>query len=81
MQYSSKLYIKFFHTYIFKFFSIEETNERGEIKKKGKRERLSFLEYAERMHILSMRKREKTTNKRKLFCEKVQNEWKTTTKK
>ena len=76
MQFLSK--ITFINIFI--YFSIEETNEKGEIKKKGKRETLTYLEYAERMHVLSMRKREKTTNKRKLFCEKVQNEWKTNKK-
>ena len=59
------------------FFSIEEMNEKGEFKKKGKNDKLNFIQYADRMHKLSMRKREKTTNKRKIFCEKVQQEWKT----
>ena len=51
-------------------------NEKGETVKKGKKSQLSFLEYAERMHILSMRKRESTINKRQIFCEKVQLDWK-----
>ena len=44
-----------------------------EIKNK---EKLTFLEYAEKMHKLSLDKRYKTTNKRKIFCEQVQKEWK-----
>jgi hypothetical protein len=31
------------------------------------------------MHKLSLRKRKKTQNKRKIFCEEIQNEWKSGT--
>jgi len=34
------------------------------------------MEYSERMHELSMRQRDKITNKKKIFCDKVKNEWK-----
>jgi hypothetical protein len=80
MLFLSKLYF-YFIILIFYFISIEIENEKGEIKKTGRREQLTYPEYAERMHILSLRKRKITTNKRKIFCEKVKNDWKTTNNK
>ena len=35
------------------------------------------MEYSERMHELSMRQRDKITNKKKIFCDKVKNDWRT----
>jgi hypothetical protein len=43
----------------------------------GKKDKMTYLEYAERLHELSMRQRDKITNKKKIFCDKVKNEWKT----
>ena len=48
-------------------FDIEKIDENGK-KKKVKRETISFLEYAQRMHELSMKKRTEISNKKKTFC-------------
>jgi hypothetical protein len=57
--------------------SIEKKSEKtGVIEAVGKKDKLTYLEYAARMHELSMRQRDKITNKKKIFCDKVKSEWK-----
>ena len=54
-------------------FDIEKVDEKGK-KKKVKRETISFLEYAQRMHELSMKKRNEISNKKKTFCDNLKQE-------
>ena len=54
-------------------FDIEQKDEKGKVRK-VKRETISFLEYAQRMHELSMKKRSEISNKKKIFCDRVQQE-------
>ena len=54
-------------------FDIEIVDEKGK-KKKVKRETISFLEYAQRMHELSMKKRNEISNKKKTFCDNLKQE-------
>ena len=54
-------------------FDIEKKDENGKIRK-VKRETISFLEYAQRMHELSMKKRNIISNKKKIFCDKLKEE-------
>jgi len=54
-------------------FDIEKIDENGK-KKKVKRETISFLEYAQRMHELSMKKRNEISNKKKTFCDNLKKE-------
>jgi hypothetical protein len=70
------LLMLFLSNLIYIYISVENKNEKGEIVKIGRKDRLTFLEYAERMHTLSMRRREKLTNKKKIYCEEVKNKWK-----
>ena len=51
-------------------FDIEKKDENGKMKK-IKRETISFLEYAQRMHELSMKKRNEISNRKKIFCDKL----------
>ena len=53
-------------------FDIEKI-ENGK-KKKIKRETISFLEYAQRMHELSMKKRNEISNYKKTFCDNLKQE-------
>lgn len=63
--------------FILLIISIEKKNEKtGKYEVVGKKDKLTYLEYAERMHELSMRQRDKITNKKKIFCDMVKNEWK-----
>ena len=54
-------------------FDIEKVDEKGK-KRKIKRETLSFLEYAQRMHELSMKKRNEISNIKKTFCDNLKQE-------
>lgn len=54
-------------------FDIEKKDENGKIKK-VKRETISFLEYSQRMHELSMKKRNEISNKKKIFCNRIKEE-------
>lgn len=62
-------------------FDIDKKDEKGNVikdekgnPKKVKRETISFLEYSQRMHELSMQQRNKISNKKKIFCEKLKDE-------
>ena len=52
-------------------FDVEQKDEKGKVRK-VKRETISFLEYTQRMHELSMKKRSEISNKKKIFCDKIQ---------
>ena len=54
-------------------FDIEKIDKNGK-KRKLKRETLSFLEYAQRMHELSMKKRNQISNLKKTFCDNLKQE-------
>jgi Ca2+-binding EF-hand superfamily protein len=54
-------------------FDIEKKDEKGKVRK-VKRETISFLEYAQRMHELSMKKRNIISNRKKIFCDKLKEE-------
>jgi Ca2+-binding EF-hand superfamily protein len=54
-------------------FDIEKKDENGKIKR-VKRETISFLEYSQRMHELSMKKRNEISNRKKFFCDKLKEE-------
>jgi calmodulin len=54
-------------------FDIEKKDENGKVRK-VKRETISFLEYAQRMHELSMKKRNIISNRKKIFCDKLKEE-------
>ena len=51
-------------------FDIETKDEKGKVKR-IKRETISFLEYAQRMHELSMKKRNEISNRKKIFCDEL----------
>ena len=51
-------------------FDIEKKDENGKVRK-VKRETISFLEYSQRMHELSMRKRNEISNRKKIFCDQL----------
>ena len=51
-------------------FDIEQKDEKGKVKR-IKRETISFLEYAQRMHELSMKKRNLISNRKKIFCDEL----------
>ena len=46
-------------------FDIEQKDEKGKVKT------ISFLEYAQRMHELSMKKRNLISNRKKIFCDEL----------
>lgn len=70
MKYLSKHIL--FISYV---FSIEAKDDKGNISKTGeKRETLTYPEFAERMHSLSLRKRTLLMNKKKVFCESIKND-------
>ena len=54
-------------------FDIEKKDENGKVRK-VKREKISFLEYSQRMHELSMKQRNKISNRKKIFCDNLKNE-------
>lgn len=51
-------------------FGVDYTDEKGN-KKKRIRETITFLEYAQRMHELSMAKRNEISNRKKTFCDAI----------
>jgi calmodulin len=51
-------------------FDIEQKDEKGKVRR-IKRETISFLEYAQRMHELSMKKRNLISNRKKIFCDEL----------
>ena len=51
-------------------FDIEKKDENGKVKR-VKRETISFLEYSQRMHELSMKKRNEISNRKKIFCDQL----------
>ena len=51
-------------------FDIEKKDEKGKVRR-VKRETISFLEYAQRMHELSMKKRNEISNRKKIFCDQL----------
>lgn len=56
-------------------FDDEKKDEKGNIEKTGKKnETLTYQEFSERMHSLSLRKRTMLMNKKKIFCEKIKEE-------
>ena len=56
-------------------FNIEEKDEKGNQKKPVKKnETLTYQQFSQRMHNLSLKKRTLIMNKKKLFCQKVQQE-------
>ena len=56
-------------------FDVENKDEKGNVQKTGKKnETLTYQEFAERMHSLSLRKRTLLMNKKKIFCEKIKEE-------
>lgn len=54
-------------------FDYEEKLPNGKIKKK-KKDKMSYIEYAQRMHEISMKKRSEISNRKKLFCQKIKEE-------
>ena len=55
-------------------FDIQIKDEKTGKTKKLKRETISFIEYRDRMHELSMKKRSEISNKKKTFCDELQKE-------
>lgn len=51
-------------------FDITKKDEKGK-EIKVKRETITFIEYSQRMHELSMKKRNEISNKKKIFCDKI----------
>ena len=51
-------------------FDVEKKDEKGKVRR-VKRETISFLEYAQRMHELSMKKRNEISNRKKIFCDQL----------
>jgi len=54
-------------------FDIEKKDENGKVRK-VKREKICFLDYSKRMHELSMKQRNKISNRKKIFCDNLKNE-------
>ena len=52
----------------------DDNNNTGKKKQKAKKESVRFLEYAQRMHDLSMKKRKEISNAKKILCEKIKQE-------
>ena len=56
-------------------FDIETGEKDGKGKpKKKKRENITFLEYAQRMHDIALDKRDEISNAKKIFCDKLKDE-------
>ena len=56
-------------------FDVETGEKDGKGKpKKKKRENISFLEYAKRMHDIALDKRDEISNAKKIFCDKLKDE-------
>lgn len=54
-------------------FDIEVKDDKGKIKKQ-KRETVDYIQYKDRMHEISMKKRNEISNKKKLFCKQLSEE-------
>ena len=54
-------------------FGIENKDENGK-KNIKKKETLNYIEFAERMHNLNLKKRMQLMNKKKIFCDKIKEE-------
>ena len=55
-------------------FDIEVKDPKTGKVKKMKKEQMTYLEYADRMHKISMKKRNEISNRKKLFCQKLKEE-------
>ena len=56
-------------------FDVETGEKDGKGKpKKKKRENISFLEYAQRMHDIALDKRDEISNAKQIFCDKLKDE-------
>ena len=56
-------------------FDVETGEKDGKGKpKKKKRENITFLEYAQRMHDIALDKRDEISNAKKIFCDKLKDE-------
>lgn len=55
-------------------FDVEQKDPTTGKTKKCKKEQMTYIEYAERMHQISMKKRNEISNRKKLFCQKLQDE-------
>ena len=54
-------------------FDIEKKDENGKVRR-IKRETISFLEYAQRMHDIALDKRDEISNAKQIFCDKLKDE-------
>ena len=55
-------------------FDIEVKDPKTGKVKKMKKEQMTYLEYADRMHKISMKKRNEISNRKKLFCQRLKEE-------
>ena len=55
-------------------FDIEVKDPKTGKVKKMKQEQMTYLEYADRMHKISMKKRNEISNRKKLFCQRLKEE-------
>ena len=55
-------------------FDIEVKDPKTGKIKKQKKEQMTYLEYADKMHKISMKKRNEISNRKKLFCQKLKEE-------
>ena len=55
-------------------FDIEVKDPKTGKVKKMKKEQMTYLEYADRMHKISMKKRHEISNRKKLFCQRLKEE-------
>ena len=55
-------------------FDIEVKDPKTGKVKKMKKEQMTYLEYADRMHKMSMKKRNEISNRKKLFCQRLKEE-------
>ena len=55
-------------------FDIEVKDPKTGKVKKMKKEQMTYLEYADRMHKISMKRRNEISNRKKLFCQKLKEE-------
>ena len=55
-------------------FDVEVKDPKTGKVKKMKKEQMTYLEYADRMHKISMKKRNEISNRKKLFCQRLKEE-------
>jgi len=53
------------------FKRTKEYNEKGSIIKRIRNEKLAYLEYADKMHLLSSNKRKAINDKKKNYCQEL----------